>query len=78
MRSAFMLFLSLGLGYILCVIAKKQEGVLKTLGYSLGVSILVLSFAYGLLSVDITTGIMGKIGKNCFMMPKCPMTKAVK
>ena len=50
MKSASMLFLSLGVGYALCVLAKKQEGILKTLGYTLGISILVLSLAYGLVA----------------------------
>ena len=48
MKGVFMLFLSLGLGYVLCVLAKKQEGLLKTLGYTLGISILVLSLIYAL------------------------------
>lgn len=37
-------------GYILCVIAKKQEGLLRTLGYTLGISTMVLVFIYGLLA----------------------------
>lgn len=48
MKGIFMLFISLGLGYVLCVLAKRQEGILKTLGYALGISILVLSLLYGL------------------------------
>ena len=43
MKGAFMLFMSLGIGYILCVLAEKQKGLLKTLGYTLGIAIITLS-----------------------------------
>ena len=43
MKGAFMLFMSLGIGYVLCVLAEKQKGILKTLGYTLGIAIMVLS-----------------------------------
>lgn len=43
MKGAFMLFMSLGIGYVLCVLAEKQEGLLRTLGYTLGISIITLS-----------------------------------
>ncbi|MDP3790825.1 MAG: hypothetical protein Q8R38_02150 [Candidatus Omnitrophota bacterium] len=43
MKGAFMLFMSLGIGYVLCVLAQKQEGLLKTLGYTLGIAIIALS-----------------------------------
>lgn len=76
MKGLFMLFLSLGLGYILCVAGKKQEGILKTLGYTLGISILVLSLVYGLLAADIKYCLTGKMGGVCgAMWKKCPMVK---
>jgi len=43
MYSETTLFISLGLGYALCVLAKKQSGALKTLGYTLGAGILAFS-----------------------------------
>lgn len=43
MKGAFMLFMSLGIGYILCILAEKQKGLLRTLGYTLGIAILALS-----------------------------------
>ena len=43
MKGAFMLFMSLGIGYLLCVLAEKQKGLLKTLGYTLGIAIIALS-----------------------------------
>lgn len=43
MKGAFMLFMSLGVGYVLCILAEKQEGLLRTLGYTLGIAIMSLS-----------------------------------
>ena len=43
MKGVFMLFVSLGIGYVLCVLAEKQKGILKTLGYTLGIAIMALS-----------------------------------
>lgn len=56
------MFLSLGLGYALCVLANKEKGVMRTLGFTLGISMLVLSLAYGLF--------MSRCG---MMEKKCPM-----
>ena len=77
MKGMFILFMSLGIGYGLCVVAKKQEGLLKTVGYTLGIAILVLSLIYGLLASELANqcfamkGRMGGFGKK---MP-CPMYK---
>lgn len=46
MKGALALFISLALGYSLCVLANKQKGVLRTLGYTLGTAIIVLSLLY--------------------------------
>ncbi len=35
--------IALALGYIACSLAKKEKGVLKTLGYIIGASIIVIS-----------------------------------
>jgi len=48
-KSMFMLYLSLALGYGLCVVANKQTGILKTLGYTIGVATLVLSLVSGIM-----------------------------
>lgn len=69
MKGVFMLFLCLGLGYGLCVVAKKQEGVLKTLGYTLGIAILALSFLYGLLAAELKCRAMDKMGGMVKMGP---------
>ena len=43
MRQMFVIYLSLGIGYLFCVSAKKQEGVLRTVGYTIGIAILVIT-----------------------------------
>jgi len=43
MKGAFMLFMSLGIGYYLCVLAEKQKNLLRTVGYTLGIAIIALS-----------------------------------
>ena len=68
LKEMFICFLSLALGYILCVIAKKQTSVLKTTGYTLGVGIIALTFLAAL-----GTSYYGQ-GKPCGMgdkMGKC-------
>ena len=59
-KGMFMLYLSLALGYGLCVVANKQKGILKTLGYTIGVATLVLSLLSGIIVS----------GENCPMMKK--------
>ena len=49
LKEMFVFFLSLALGYILCIVAKKQTSVLKTLGYTLGIAIMVMTFASALI-----------------------------
>ncbi|MCX5666064.1 MAG: hypothetical protein NT036_03320 [Candidatus Omnitrophica bacterium] len=48
-KGAFALFMSLAIGYVLCILANKQKkGILQTLGYTLGASIIVMSLVYSL------------------------------
>ena len=61
MKGAFMLFMSLGIGYVLCVLAEKQKGVLKTLGYTLGIAILALSLIASAFESTIKYMSSGKI-----------------
>ena len=80
MHGAFKTFLSLALGYAVCVAAKKQEGLLKTVGYVIGISILVLSLVWGTLVLGVRCPIMGgKISeiysKMCPMMSQPSSTK---
>jgi len=47
MRGALVLFISLAIGYVLCILANKQKkGLLQTVGYTLGTGIIVLSLLY--------------------------------
>ena len=57
--------LALTLGYILCVIAKKQEGILKSLGYTLGIATMVLAVLYALMLSATSCSMM--CGKSCMM-----------
>lgn len=43
MKGLTMLFISLAIGYVVCILARKQEGILKTVGYTIGIGILALS-----------------------------------
>ncbi|MDD5174133.1 MAG: hypothetical protein WC419_02220 [Candidatus Omnitrophota bacterium] len=50
MKGAFFLFMSLAVGYVLCILANKQKkGLLQTVGYALGAGIITLSLLYGAL-----------------------------
>lgn len=49
------LFGGLSLGYFVCVVAKKQQNLLKTVGYTVGISMMVLSLAWGLVSTVCMT-----------------------
>ncbi len=73
LKGAFVLFMSLGLGYILCILAKKQEGVLKTLGYTLGISIIVLSLLAGAMESMMMHCMKGGLvcGTKAFKAMKC-------
>ena len=47
MKGALALFISLAIGYVLCILANKQKkGLLQTVGYTLGTAIIVLSLLY--------------------------------
>lgn len=47
MKGALMLFMSLAIGYVICILAKKQDGLLRTVGYTIGTAILALTLLYG-------------------------------
>lgn len=44
------LFMGLALGYFMCVVAKKQQDILKTVGYTIGISMIILSLGWALVS----------------------------
>ena len=86
-KEMLMFFMSLALGYILCVVAKKQTSVLKTLGYTLGISMIVMAFLVALLVSQhccgtACTGMHGNMGgmnkMGCGMMKHSMHVKGAK
>lgn len=50
MKGALALFISLAIGYVLCILANKQKkGLLQTVGYTFGTAIIVMSLLYSAL-----------------------------
>jgi len=81
MKGALVLYISLTLGYVLCVLAAKQKDILKTVGYTLGIAIIVLSLGQAL--VISYTGRPCVMHKHCMMMKHgpgctCPCCKMMK
>ena len=72
LQSILVFFLTLTLGYALCVHAKKQKGIIKTLGYTLGIGAIVFTLLFGLFSAQGSGCPMcskgGKMGKMCSPM----------
>lgn len=60
MKEMLMLFLSVTMGYVLCVLAKRETGIMKTVGYTFGLSILVFTLSTSLIASSIKSGCMGK------------------
>ena len=44
-------FLAFGFGYIVCVVASKEKGILKVIGYIIGVAIIAFSIAAVILKI---------------------------
>jgi hypothetical protein len=76
MKGAFMLFMSLGVGYVVCVLAEKQKGLLRTLGYTLGIAIIVLSLMASAVESSVKHMPCGKMGGK--MMKHYPGTNISK
>ena len=64
MKGAFMLFMSLGIGYCLCVLAEKQESLLRTVGYTLGIAIIALSLMASAVESSVKFSPSCKIGEK--------------
>ena len=61
MKGALVLFMSLAIGYVLLILADKQKkGILRTVGYTLGAAIIILSLVY---SVTDSSAMMCKKGQ---------------
>ena len=67
-KEMFVFFLSLGLGYVLCILAKKEKHVLKTLGYTLGIATIVMTLLAALMVSQNACMNKGMYGKGCPMM----------
>ena len=62
MRGALALFVSLAIGYVLCILANKQKkGLLQTVGYTLGTAIITLSLLYSVMDSCATMCKKGKM-----------------
>lgn len=60
--------IALALGYIVCLLAKKEKGLLKTTGYTIGIAIIAISSVI----------VLGKVlwtAKMCMKM--CPFSMPV-
>ena len=47
LKDMFVLFMSLALGYVMCILARKEKSMLKTVGYTLGICIIAMTLLYG-------------------------------
>lgn len=56
LQGTFMLFILLGLSHVLCILAKKEEGVVRTVGYTLAVCLVILSILFIITEVDTGSG----------------------
>ena len=62
MKGTLALFMSLAIGYVLCILASKQKkGLLQTVGYTLGAAIIALSLLYSVLDSSAMMCDRGKI-----------------
>ena len=65
LKEMFVLFLSLGLGYVLCILARREKSILKTLGYTLGIAAIVMTLLTALLAsqnAGMNRMVCGKMG----------------
>ena len=74
MKGALALFISLAIGYGLCVVANKQKkGLLQTVGYTLGAAVITLSLLYGALESTVKMCMMDKSCGHFKDMKDCKM-----
>ncbi|MFA6079386.1 MAG: hypothetical protein WC779_06555 [Candidatus Omnitrophota bacterium] len=55
LKEAMMVFICLSLGYAVCVLAEKQKKLMRTIGFTIGISIITLTLLYGLVSSDLAS-----------------------
>jgi hypothetical protein len=72
-KSVSMVLISMGIGYLVCVKAEKEQGFLKQLGYWIGSIIIVVSILLALHAVYLKA--CHKMNKHCMPEKICPMMK---
>ena len=56
LQGTFMLFILLGLSHVLCILAKKEEGIVRTVGYTLAVCLVILSILFVIVETEAGSG----------------------
>ena len=70
--------IALALGYIVCLLAKKEKDILKTAGYIIGIVIIAIASAVVLSKVLLTTKICNKVCPlKQSSMPMTPVPSAL-
>ncbi len=69
------LLIALGLGYIVCYLAKREDKFLKTLGYLIGTFVMVLSALAILANIVLDARFCRKMGGSVMMMPRRQMMR---
>lgn len=64
------LLIALGLGYIVCYLAKREDKFLKTLGYLIGTFVIALSALIILANIILDARFCSKMGGSVMMMPR--------
>jgi len=77
MKGVLALFMSLAIGYVLCILAAKQKGLLRTVGYTLGTAMIILSLLCSAIGNYTMTCMKGKYAKKSKAM-KCHPGKLMK
>lgn len=70
-KGILLLSVSLAIGYVLCILARRESGPLKTLGYTLGIAVITLTLLYGAFESLIRCPRMGN-PMCAYKMMKCP------
>ena len=52
-QGTFMLFILLGLSHVLCILAKREEGIVRTVGYTLAASLVILSILFIITDIEL-------------------------
>jgi len=76
MKGVLALFMSLAIGYVLCILADKQKGLLRTVGYTLGTAMIILSLVCSAIGTCTSMCMKNKPGKGKAM--KCHPGKFIK